>query len=81
MKFIVDYSIERDVYNYLNSVWRMKYKTHGRNDLSERLLKRCSKKYQKNIGKTNNEDEAKEITRAYLEQNYHQNKSEFQGKI
>lgn len=81
MKFVVEYSIERDMHNYINSVWRMKYAKHGRDDLRKNLLMRCPKEYQKDIQAAKTEEEAKKITKIFLEKNYQKHKNEFQSKI
>jgi hypothetical protein len=67
MKFIVKYSLEKDVNNYLNSVWKFSYLKHGRTDIQNKLLNSLPKEFQENIAKAKGKQEAKNIITAFLD--------------
>ncbi|MDO8507750.1 MAG: hypothetical protein Q7S53_04250 [bacterium] len=81
MKFKVEYSIEKDMVPYLNAVWKMQYKTFGRNNLRERLLSSKPEQFQKDIKKAKTEEEAKIVINDFLYENLEKNKAEFAQKI
>ncbi|MEK7447433.1 MAG: hypothetical protein AAB632_01380 [Patescibacteria group bacterium] len=81
MKFIVEYSIERDMYNYLNAIWRMKYTSFGRDDLREKLLSSKPEQFQEDIKKAKTEEEAKKVIVSYLESRLKTKKPEIDKNI
>lgn len=67
MKFEIHYSQEKDVWNYLDSVWRFVYLKHGRVDIRERLLRNFPKKFRDNLDKAKTKNEAGKIVTKYLD--------------
>jgi len=67
MKFIVSYSQEKDVWNYLNSVWRFTYHKHGREDIRERLLSNFPQDFRDELNKAKTESGARKIIIKFLE--------------
>lgn len=81
MKFIVEYSIERDMYNYLNAFWRMKYNSFGRDNLKERLLNSKPEQFQKDIRKARTEEEAKIVIGNFLNEKLKKDNTKFEKNI
>ncbi|MGI5841247.1 MAG: hypothetical protein ACOX6N_03460 [Patescibacteria group bacterium] len=66
MKFIVDYSIDKDTNNYLNSVWKFTYLKHGRDNIQTKLLATLPEQFRKEIAKAKTKQDAKEIITDFL---------------
>lgn len=81
MNFIVNYSIEKDMIPYLNVIWRMQYKSFGRDNLRERLLSSKPEQFQKDIKKAKTEEDAKKVVTSYLETRFKARKTEIDKKI
>jgi hypothetical protein len=66
MLFKVDYSVEKDIWNHLNSLWRFTYLKHGRRGMSEKLLKPYPERYKQALKKAENQEEATKVIKKFL---------------
>lgn len=66
MKFIVNYSQEKDINNYLNSIWKFSYQKHGREGMENKLLKYFPEEFKEQIGNTQTKEDATLIIKNYL---------------
>jgi len=67
MKFIVNYSQEKDINNYLNSIWKFSYQKHGREGMENKLLKFFPEEFKVQIGNAQNKEDATVIIKNYLD--------------
>jgi hypothetical protein len=67
VKFIVNYSAEKDINNYLNSVWKFSYLKHGRENIQDKLLNSLPEKFREDILSTKDEKEAKKLISIFLD--------------
>ena len=67
MKFIVSYSREKDINNYLNSVWKFSYQKHGREGMENKLLKWFSEDFKEKIVSAQTREEATVVIESYLD--------------
>ncbi len=81
MKFLVDYSIEKDTIPYLKAIWKMQFKSFGRANLKERLLEKFPEKFKVEIMAAKTEDEAKKVILDFLKRRLAENKPAFEKKI
>lgn len=65
--FKVIYSQDKDIMNYLNSVWNFSYRKYGRRNMSNRLLKFFPDDFRIGIKKSKTKDEAIIVIKKYLE--------------
>jgi len=66
MKFSVKYSIQKDINNHLNSIWRFKYRKYGRKKIKERLLSHYPDDLKQKLAQTKTKQEAKKIIKNSL---------------
>jgi hypothetical protein len=67
MKFIVNYSREKDIDNYLNSVWKFSYLKHGREGIENKLLKWFPEEFRNKILNSQTKEDATTIIENYLD--------------
>jgi len=67
MIFRVTYSQDKDIDNFLNSVWRFSYQKHGREDMEGRLLKYFPEEFKESIKNAKSKEEAVIIIKSYLD--------------
>jgi hypothetical protein len=67
MKFIVSYSREKDINNYLNSVWKFSYQKHGREGMENKLLKWFPEEFKEKITNAQTKEDATTIIENYLD--------------
>jgi hypothetical protein len=66
MKFLVDYSQEKDIWNHLNTNWRFGYLKHGRRNIQNKLLKYYPKSYKTALNKATTEQDARKVIIDFL---------------
>lgn len=66
MKFNVFYSLEKDIWNHLNSNWKFTYRKHGREDIQEKLLALYPKSFQDALKATKTEKKARAVIINFL---------------
>ncbi len=81
MKFKVEYSIDKDMIPYMKVIWKMQYKSYGRDGLQERLLKYKPGQFQKDIKKAKTEEGAKRVMHDFLCENLEGNRVEFDSNV
>jgi len=67
MEFKVLYSQEKDIWNFLNSVWRFTYLKHGRTDIRKRLLSNFPQNFRDDLNRAKTKEEGREKIMKYLE--------------
>jgi hypothetical protein len=67
MNFIVKYSQEKDINNYIHSVWHFSYQKYGREGMEEKLLKYFPEEFKAQIRKAKTKEEATQIIKNYLD--------------
>lgn len=65
--FNVNYSLKRDVDNYLNSVWKFRYLKHGREGISGDLVKQFPQDFIEGLKKIKRKHEASKFVRTFLQ--------------
>lgn len=66
MKFNVFYSLEKDIWNHLNSNWKFTYRKHGREDIQEKLLALYPKSFQNALKTAKTEKKARAVIINFL---------------
>lgn len=64
---MISYSQEKDIWNYLDSVWKFAYIKHGRINLREKLLRNFPQYFKDNLDKAKTKNEAKKKIIKYLD--------------
>jgi hypothetical protein len=67
MKFIVEYSKEKDIWNHLKTNWKFSFKKHGREDIKDRIKKSYPEKYLNDLWSAKTEEEARKIVTLFLD--------------
>lgn len=67
MKFLVDYSQEKDIQNYLNAGWRFIYLKYGRENIQERLLQNYPLEFKTKLLEVKTKEAAKKIVKDFLD--------------
>lgn len=67
MVFKVSYSQNKDINNYINSVWHFSYKKHGREGMQEKLLKFFPNEFKEKIRNTQTKKQAITTIKDYLD--------------
>ena len=67
MQFLVDYSQEKDIQNYLNAGWKFTYTKYGREDIQERLLQNYPQEFKTKLLEAKTEIDAKKIVKDFLD--------------
>ena len=73
MIFKVNYSQNKDVWNYLNSCWKFTYPKHGRKTIQEKLLSPYPEKFRVALAQAKTEKQARKVITDFLNafsQNY-----------
>src|SRR3989304_2006212 len=81
MNFKVKYSIERDMYNYLNAIWKMQYRSFGRDNLRKRLLSNFPEGFQRDIKEAKTEEDARKVITKFLMNRLTKNKLQFEKRV
>ena len=68
MKFSVYYSLEKDITNYLRSLWHFKYHRHGRKNFQQKLLDYYPATFQTKLKKAITQDQAETVIKNFLKQ-------------
>lgn len=68
MKFVVAYSKEKDLGNYLNALWRFQYAKYGRRDIQDQLLSRFPPEFRTKLTQATTREEAAEVVEAYFQE-------------
>jgi len=66
MKFLVRYCLQKDINNYLNSVWRFTYQKWGRIGIQQRFLKYYPIEFQQELKKAKTKVQAQEVIKNFL---------------
>lgn len=66
MLFWVEYSIDKDVDNYLKTIWKYQHRKDGRENHREKLLSKYPVEFQEAINKASTEEDAIKVIRDYL---------------
>jgi len=66
MKFKVFYSQQKDIANYLNSVWHFSYQKYGRKNITQKLLQFYPSDFKQNLKSAQTKLEAKSVVKNYL---------------
>lgn len=67
MQIKVTYSKEKDIDNYINSVWRFKWNKHGRKGIREKLLDPFPENFKKNLTAAEDEYMARDVVNKFLQ--------------
>src|SRR3989344_7387465 len=77
MDIRLNYSLERDIGNYVNALYRFKWLKHGRGDIQEKLLAPFPKPFKHHLEKAKNENQARQVSAVLLEKSYTERKRRF----
>lgn len=66
MNFIISYSQEKDIQNYLNAGWKFTYRKHGRENIQENLLKRFPESFRTALVQAADESAAHKVVEEWL---------------
>lgn len=66
MRIKVIYSLQHDIDNYTDSLYRFRWNKHGRENIQEVLLKPFSEDFKKSLKKATNKKEAQKIVEKFL---------------
>lgn len=66
MIFIVKYSLEKDIWNHLNSNWQFHYRKHGRKNIQKKLLQFYPEEYRRNLAQAKTEKKARAVIKDFL---------------
>lgn len=66
MNFIISYSQEKDIQNYLNAGWKFTYRKHGRENVQENLLKRFPESFRTSLLQALDEPTARKVVEDWL---------------
>lgn len=66
MNFIVSYSKEKDIQNYLDAGWKFTYLKHGRESIQENLLKRFPESFRTALLQAPDEPAARKVVEDWL---------------
>lgn len=69
MKLKITYSLEKEIDNYINSLYSFRWHKHGRNDIQEKLLSPFPEDFKKNLKNAKSEKEARAVVREFRSQN------------
>ena len=67
MQFLVNYSQEKDIQNYLNAGWKFTYAKHGRKDLPEKLLQNYPQEFKNRLLEAKTKIVAEKIVKDFLD--------------
>lgn len=67
MQFLVDYSREKDVQNYLNAGWKFTYAKHGRENIQERLLQNYPQDFKTKLLEAKTKDVAEKVVKDFID--------------
>jgi len=67
MQFLIDYSQEKDVQNYLNAGWKFTYIKHGREDIQERLLQNYPQDFKTKLLEAKTKATAEKVIKNFLD--------------
>lgn len=77
MKIKVEYSLEKEAVNYLNSLYQFRWMKHRRKDIRERLLKPLPDEFKKELSSAKDDREAEKIIKSYLKEEESQRKEKY----
>jgi len=66
VKFLSRYSIQKDIQNHFNSVWRFRYRKYGRRNIKSRLIKAYLDKFKEEIKGAGDKKEAERVVRKFI---------------
>lgn len=66
MVFVVKYSLEKDIWNHLNSNWRFRFRKYGRKNIQKKLLQTYPEEYRRNLAQAKTEKEATVVIKSFL---------------
>jgi hypothetical protein len=69
MDIIVEYSLEKDIWNYLHALYKFSWLKHGRNEIQEKLLAPFPTPFKNKLKQAKDEEGAKQIVKKYLSEN------------
>jgi len=67
MKFLVDYSLQKDIQNYLNAGWKFTYHKHGRENIQQRLLENFPQDFKIKLLEAKSKDVAENTVKKFLD--------------
>lgn len=67
MQFIVPYSKEKDIWNYLNSAWEFTHEKYGRKDIQEKVLQFHPFEFKTKLSQAKTKKEASFIIKSFLD--------------
>ena len=67
MNFLVDYSLKKDIQNYLNAGWRFTYAKHGRENIQEKLLQNYPKSFKNKLLEAKTKSVAEKVVKDFLD--------------
>jgi len=77
MQLKVTYSFERDINNYVDSLYHFRWDKHGREDLQENLLKPFPYVFKKALKESVNKEAAEKVIEKYLLKNINRRRKTF----
>lgn len=66
MKLKVEFSLDHEVNNYVNSLYKFRWLKHGRRNIQENLLKPFPESFKKDLSRCKNKKEAREVIKKFL---------------
>lgn len=69
MKINVSFSLQHEIDNYLDSLWKFKWEKHGRQNIQERLLGPFPIWFKDKLNRAQTEKEARTVISEYIKQN------------
>jgi len=67
MNFLVDYSQEKDIQNYLNAGWKFTYAKHGRENIQEKLLQNYPQSFKNKLLEAKTKSVAEKVVKDFLD--------------
>jgi len=67
MNFLVDYSLKKDIQNYLNAGWRFTYAKHGRKNIQEKLLQNYPQDFKNKLLEAKTRTAAEKVVKDFLD--------------
>lgn len=67
MQFLVDYSLEKDIQNYLDAGWKFTYAKHGRENIQTKLLQHYPQEFKTKLLEAKTKDVAKKVVKDFLD--------------
>lgn len=67
MQFLVKYSQEKDIQNYLNAGWKFTYAKHGRRKIQEKLLHSYPQEFKNKLLEAKSKTDAEKVIKEFLD--------------